>query len=464
MQINGTSKQNFIILLALVLLVTATLFFILVYYISGPSWDLIEHSLNGMSLINPELYSSGAILARDVTLQGNNIYYETYRAPVSMVIFAIISLIARKPIFPYLVVLYIAFIAVVYKFSKDLKFDLVIAMSVLLNPYILSIMFIGNSTEILSIIFIMVSLALIIKKSPWAGFTLGIASMAKYPNLILLPAVLLLKKPEKIGKGIALELAALAPWLLFNFILTGNPLMSYIRAYQVVLSSAAPASFHYQALLSIFIYPIILAALLCALALRNRGLGIKHSSTENEKMLAIGAFLALAVVQFLFIGGHYDVFTQVRFSYFMGLMALVALLYLLNGQQQLFKNARIIAVLIGIIALVVAIYILIASKGYIAYYNPNSNMSVYANAGAMLAKLGYGKCRIVSNSWIYMRYLGYSAYMPIGLNNTSVSYPAVIFKDVGVAANVYNISQSRTLYNNSNFSILLPHGYKCYTD
>lgn len=251
-------NTHYLTLLLVVLIITATFAFCFLYSITGPSWDLIVHYFNGKSITNPQLYTSKNIILNEVTVQGKDIYYEAYRAPLSVAIFGLLTSFSVKPLLLYSLILWAAFLIAVYKFRKDVKFDTLITFAVLLSPYIIKITFFLSSEEILSIIFVMLSLGLLIKEEPLAGVTLGIASLAKYPTIILLPTVLLLYKPKKIIRGFLLEFLVIVPWLVFNFVISGNPFTSYIQSYATVLGSALPGPILLSTLNVVFGYPVII--------------------------------------------------------------------------------------------------------------------------------------------------------------------------------------------------------------
>lgn len=462
-------RENYIIAAMLVILIAAaTVFLVSTYIIVGPMWDLIAHYFNGRSLLNPMLYSSGQAIVNYVTVQGRNIYYEGFRAPISGALFAVLSPIPMDTILLYLIVAYVALLIVIYKFSAYMQIDALMSFAVLLNPYVLSVTFIGNGAEILSILFVLLSIGLLAKKSPLAGLTLGLASLGKYPSLILIPCIFLLREPRKILKGIALEFLAVAPWLLFNFILTGHPLLSYMQAFHTALSGAPYSPIYAKTLVTLFIYPAVLSAILLIMYIKDRRQGrrkpLKTDNGSGNKKLIIGVFLVLSIVQFLIIGMHYDVFTQVRYGYLVAVMALVAALYFLNEEQRISRNARLVVFIASLLFIAYFTYQLYSNSAYASYYNPNSNLSVYHNASVVLNSLGYANCRIISNSWIYMRYIGYDAYMPY-LNGTSSSYPILMFKNVGSTQLVIgNTSGDRQVYDSSNFTVLVPYAYRCYTN
>ena len=429
------------------------------------------HYFNGKSLTNPILYTSKDIILTEVTLQGKSVYYEAYRAPVGVVIFGLLTLFYAKPLFLYLIILWVAFLIAVYKFRKDVKFDTLITFAVLLSPYIIKTTFFLSSEEILSIIFVMLSLGLLIKEKPLAGVTLGIASLAKYPTIILLPTILLLYKPKKIIKGFLLEFLVILPWLVFNFVISGNPFTSYIQSYATVLGSASSEPIFLSTLTMVFGYSVVLGIIylivLAKIRFDKKKLPNPFSLRDFKgTKLVIMVFFVLSLLQWLLIAGHYDTITQARYAYLLALMTLILLAYVLSEEQKVFYMVKYIVFVASILVLIYFIVILNYDANYLVSYNPNSNQSIFYKAQNKIVALGYGNCRLISNAWPYLRYLGLNAYMPFYENSTADKYPIIIFNSVGVNASetINNLNQTRIAYSDKNFSVLIPYNYSCYTN
>jgi hypothetical protein len=463
------SDRNISIVLLLLIVLVATVFFARLYQLGGPSWDLIVHYLNGKSVTNPILYSNQSRILKDVTWEGPNVYYEAYRAPVSVFIFAILDLFASKPLFTYCLLLYLAFLVAIYFFSKWMEMDWLVTYAALVSPYVLLITFFLSSEEIVSLIFLLVSIPLIIKKKPIAGVTLALASLGKYTALAFLPTILLLREPKKIMEGLLLEFAVILPWLVFNFFLSGRPFTSYIQSYATVLGSAPITIIFPSALFVLLSYPFLLLVAYLAIRSIKRGWKNPFGGISLRKMspelLVITIFVIIGIAQFLFVAPHHDPIAQERYGYSMVLVLSVFFGYLIGIEGKGDRNVKFVLAGICIFALLASLLVLSGPSGIgLTYYNPNSNASVFHSVALKLDALGYGNCRIISNSWVYMRYIGFDAYLPIYENASQAEYPIVMLTKVGPNLSGSGwLQNDQTVYSDSNFSVLLPPNYTCYT-
>lgn len=82
-----------------------------------------------------------------------------------------------------------------------------------------------NGTEMLSLAFALLFLADF--RTPKSGLWLGLAFLTRYNFGMLIPLVILQKDIKKIIKTGVISGLTLVPWLLYNYIQTGNPLTSF---------------------------------------------------------------------------------------------------------------------------------------------------------------------------------------------------------------------------------------------
>ena len=165
-----------------------------------------------------------------------------------------------------------------------------------------------------------------------------------------------------------------------------------------------------------FLYPAILAAVYVLIFIKIRLDKKKIASPLAPKnfdhtKLVLVVFFGLSLLQWLLVVGHYDPIAQSRYAYLIALMSLVVVAYLLSEVQKFFKYTKYIVFVVSLIGLAVLVYGLHSSAGALAYYNPNLNQSVFHVALNKIDALGYGNCRVISNAWPYMRYLGLNVYV-----------------------------------------------------
>ncbi|MGC8586903.1 MAG: hypothetical protein ACP5K9_01275 [Candidatus Micrarchaeia archaeon] len=462
--------------IAAILLLAALLLY-LIYAINGPSWDLIVHYLNAKTLFSSigSIASNRNEIITYITTQSDSSYYENFRAPLSAFVMMLMIPFEQDPITPYLALLFAALAAAVWYASKSIKIDMLVLFAIVFNPYTMYYTFIFNSTEVLSMIFLLLGISLVAKKSVYAGALLGIATLAKYPMIMFLPLLLLLGKPKKIAYAALLAILVVLPWLAFNYAMFGNPLMSYLQSFSTAIGSGIKhTGFLPEALFNVLCYPAALFAVAIGMYLFAFGgkLAFARSALRlDETGILVLSVLGLAIIEFVFTGGRYDVFVQSRFGYILALAAEIGAAYAITlMQQKAGKRPKIHSISIGIVIGAIAIAVLsyavwwyysasMYSSSY--YYNPYYSNSLYSNAKAELASLGYGNCRVITNAWPYMRYLGVHAYMPFYENATEMRYPILSFSSIGPQGIILNINDSREVYANPDFAIYLPNNFTC---
>lgn len=481
--------------LAILLILLPLITILAILGLRGPQWDVVAHSLNGRTLLNYLSLRNESAKSVFVGEYLNNMiyYFEPYRAPLAIPIFAFLSIFLAEPIIAYTILLYAGVVFALYSISKELKVDYLIIFSAFLSPYALYFFFVPNSMEGLSLIFIMFGLVYLLRKSPWSGLFFGIASLAKYPPLILLPIVLLLWDRKKIAFALALEALAIAPWLAFNYAIYGHALYSYVAALSNIVIASNYTPVYPLAILVTIAYPIAFlagAAILARQQKPNKGLHAMRAISYKYKVLL--TFAILATIGYAFVLPHNDFFTQERFGYMLStslaILGAVLLYDLMPGRRRLTLPQLVAIAAIAILAINLYYTYATTNTAAIRYYNPDIRGNVFQNAEAELASMGFGGCRFVSNAWVQMLYLHYNAYSPFILYKSSIitplveglssraginyaayvkgqtEYPVVVIDNAGVPPTlILNLKNSTLVYNNSQIQIYLPRNASCYT-
>ncbi len=188
-----------------------SLIFFIYQHTTGLSWDFSVYVLNAKYLF------------------GQGIYFEWLRPPLTPVIIGIFS------VFGWLIAeyLYIIFVVTLYcfatvKLAEKLKIKPALLYIFLITPFILNYSLVaGNYLLALALILLTISAV----PSPTAGAFLGLATLTDYKCIIFLPLLLFNKNFKKIILAIALFIAILLPWLLFNYFVTGNALTSIADSF-----------------------------------------------------------------------------------------------------------------------------------------------------------------------------------------------------------------------------------------
>ncbi|MGC8586050.1 MAG: hypothetical protein ACP5K5_00695 [Candidatus Micrarchaeia archaeon] len=452
--------------IAIIVMIFALLIVEYLYY--GPEWDLIAHYLNAKSILNGAFYTCFFTTRCIYNVDNSAIYFEPFRAPLSSAIIAIFIIVFKGyAIIAYLCFVLLLFIASIYFIAKYMELDALLAIALFATPFMLLYSLLSNGTEMLSLSFALLGMALLARKSPASGLLFGIASISKYIMLILFPLLLLLYKPKKIAIGLLLFFVPIIPWLIVSKIALGGYFASYFEIYSIASSSIFSKGISTYALGAIFASSAALGAtafavMLFADRLKNaKKLFAKIAKNENFKIAV--AFLALSALSYVAIAYKKDVFTQMRFGYALhGALSLaiaVPLSMLAKNKKYNIMPLAIAAVLILIIGYnFYHLYSIFPYKPALSVRNP-----VFESAINELNALGYGNCNVVSNDWIYMLYFGAHAFSPF---SNFTSYPIVVFYNNTASTSpsfIKNLALSTPIYKSSNYSIMLPLNFSCVT-
>lgn len=463
--INNILDMKFVIGLSVLFL----LILVLSYHFSGPAWDIIVHYLNAKSYLSNRFYQKNfsSIDINGWEIQQNTFYIEPLREAIPSAIFVPLILIFQNPILPYMIALYIIFILSIWFFSRALKFDKILTYCIMLSPFFIYFSLLVNSTEILSVSFLLITLGFLYKKNPLAGLFLGLAALSKDPNLIFLPLLLFSGNKKRIVAAYSLFVLITVPWLAFNYMIYGNPFYAYLGSVSLNITTSNSISIP----IIPFLVGLFVPVMYLILGLRKKFGNLKSLQSElktilkNSKFTKISIlFSCLAVLAYFIIALHTDFLGQIRYAYLIytsaSLFALIILQNTIRNNTKVLKEIMIFAFLLLIVAFFAYYY---EAAFFMQTINVNSNISFIKSSINELNSMGYKGCRVESNSWPYLIYLNESAYSPLFLNNTvATEYPIIIFSSIGLApSHFWNINQSKLVYSNSNFSIYLPKDATC---
>jgi len=456
-----------LVLVALLVVLPIITFYVIIS-LGGPSWDMIARYLNGRTLLN--FIASGAAQQHAFSgeyLNSLRYYFEPYREPLSTPIFAVLEALFGSPILIYMIVVFLAYVAAAYVLGRDLGISTLIMLSAMISAYSIFFFFVPNGGEGLAVVFVLLGLVYLLRNNPVAGLFLGMAAIAKYPALVLLPMILLLWNRKKVLYAAILAALPVVLWGLIDYVLYGVPFYSYFASASYSNVVSAPSSINLLAVLAVVVYPVALSCIgILGVLIKRHKLGLRLDYTTK----VICAFVLLSLIGYIAILPHNDQFTQMRYGFLFAASLMVASAVIVGRAVQ---GVRYLKYAAAGLALAVAIgtlgyFIYAYSTAQVTYYNPGSGSSIYAHAGKVLQGLGFAGCRIVSNAWIPMLYAGYDAYSPYILYNDSqqLRYPVVVFNYVGVQMQgpfiVTNLTGAKTAYNDSNMTVYLPVGVHCY--
>ncbi len=456
--------------LLLILICLSLAAIITMYLTQGPSWDFAAQFLNSRSYSTSQFISGGFHIFNSFVVQHNLFYIEIFRPPIESAILAILMHVVQNPMLFYLIILFSIFLLSIRFLGRTLNVDMLLIYGLMLNPYFIYLSFTVDSTDILSLSMVLVAIAFLYRKDPICGVFFALAGLSKYPALIFVPMVLLLETPRKVFRALALFLLVTIPWFAINYAYFGSPFASYISSIDLTLTNANLPT-------SISTYPAILA-LIVPMAFLVFGL-LQFKPRDIKKIVMslwydhnytriLSLFIPLSLLCYLILSMHSILFDQLRFADFIVLATiLISLPILQKGSEKrvtFVRNIAIFSVLIMAIATVSTFSSYYSSgNSFYGSYNVNYNESVIHLGLDKINSMGYGNCRILSNSWVYLLYLNASAYSPFSINSTnSREYPLIIFKQIGVSPSfISNLSRYKLAYNNSYYSILLPSNASC---
>ena len=409
------------------------------YNMGGAQWDFIAHWLSAKSLITPAFYS--ALLKGNLAnaiLYSNSFYFETVRAPLTGVMMAPFVALGGNGAMPayFAAAFLLLLISVIYASRKFGISPLVLALLVF-TPYAAFFLLLLNGTEIVSMSVMLVAVALLLKKDWKVGIAIGLAGLAKYPNLMFIPLVFLL--PRKIRyKALLAAFLVSTPWLLFNAVVYHNPIFSYTIAANAFSGGSTTGYFSMASILwSLWlILPDLAPALLmlAAAAIMKSDEDTPWPRPSWKRLAAFNpdyrykvilCFLGLGVLAWLLTAARGSINNLPRLGYLVygGLSLLLAVS--INDLLAKWHVSRLAHAFYMSVMFAVMVAILVTWAPYTGYvFNGTSNPTLSAAANAINVS-GISKCNMVSNDWVYLIYAGYKAHFPYYYNSTVQHYPIV---------------------------------------
>ncbi|MDE1866032.1 MAG: hypothetical protein KGH94_05355 [Candidatus Micrarchaeota archaeon] len=451
-----------------------------IYSSYGVGWDFTAHYLGGKAILTSGFFDAlrNARITNSTSVNfgivaTKDVYFEFYRAPLSMLAFAgFYPLLGHQSAIAYLVLMVVLlFIATLYV-SDSFGMDSVLVGSLIVLPYIVIFPLIVNSEELLSLSLLIISIALL-KKGKWeAGIFLGLACLSKYTLFIFIPLLLLNGGRKRIVYSYLAFALVTLPWIAFNYAAFGNPLYSYISSLRVSLESSPASSISLSALGAIlagFVPAIAIALAMYLKSMRSsaphliKGLKGLLNFRPGDTFQILLLFVLLSATEFVIFGFHEAYFDQARYGY--PLFASVALLlaFLITSmamrQNGIYRNLPTYLLCAFSIISMLAVFALVGSN-YTSTM-PGSTNPAFAASVAEIRGLNLSSCSFVSNDWVFLRYYNITAFSPFNYNSTISGYPSVVFYGLGPNSTAVRIHGGEANYSTKNFSIYVPANYTC---
>ncbi|MEM0147223.1 MAG: hypothetical protein QXF85_02100 [Candidatus Micrarchaeaceae archaeon] len=450
------------------------------YRLGGIYWDFIAYSLFAKSFLTPAFYSAlqSHTLMQALNYQ-NTFYYESFRAPLMpFVLLPLIVIFGQNFAVAYILLLMFLLPLAVFYISKGLKMDLWISLILFVNTYALMFLTLLNGSEMLTMILLMFAVGLISKNKWQAGILMALAGLAKYPSLIFLPLLFMLKGRNR-NLAILSFIVVTLPWLAFNFYAFSNPLFGYLTSLSVFSSGN---SILFPIVVIVISLRLVLGVLVPAMLIfgimiiyllindRNNGNRLvsyaKKLLLESDTKLVLALFV-LGLLGFLAVSLHSNLDNLPRHGYLLYIGVSILLSFGITKQinfvekrkQEAVRTIIYIAVLLIYASMLVNFYANISTH-YIFNGYGSTNQTVLSAVMA-LNQRGLGNCNIVSNAWVYLRFYGVKAHSPYFYNNTIQHYPILLFSNIGVPSSIVNTDNVTKIYFYNNFTISLPQNYTC---
>lgn len=348
------------------------------------------------------------------------------RPPLVPVIIGILSFFGwRVAEIIFIVLVSFLFFYSIRKLANALNFNETLLYSISLTSYTLLYGLI-NGTELISVALLTLALSLIIQNNPLSGFFLGLSTLSRYTALALFPILFFSGKIKNITKSFLFFALTLTPWFIYNYFKFGNFFTSIADQYanNILFRSylfQVPQISHILAPLSILLPFLIIGLILSA------------SKIKQKKIELIMFFLFFYTIyvycktpvkhpRYLF-----TIILPVAYFSYLGIAFIINKIYCHKKNTKITKNKTL-----AILGTILFLFHLIASFYILINFEANKS-NIYNQAIDTLNKKNISNCQTMSNSWIYLNYLGKTATFAPGhkLVNKSLEqgYKLILFKN-----------------------------------
>jgi hypothetical protein len=389
------------------------------------TWDFNAYSLNGQYLFS----------------QGN--YFEPLRPPLAGFILGIFNtLLGMKgaEICFILVVSTIFCISTMF-LARTLKSNEVVFYLLSLNAYLL---FYGlhEGTELLSLSFIELALALIIRNNSFSGLFLGLAFLTRYTNLTIIPFLILHGNIKKIMKSLSLVILVISPWLIYNYAHYGNMFTSFADLYAINLAYQSSSSGTPQIIDLLKVTNLLLPLII---------LGAYSFKIKNTlKISKTSILMVLLALQGVLV----YLTTPYKTSRYLFVLILPCIYLAYQGYVHLQRKSKRTPLILAIIV------ILSFGSAIAITHKTISDPSYYQKPLEYLKEHNLSECSILSNRWVDLTYRGIQAspIPPQALFKKKIEqgYILVLFKETHTQT--YGLKQDYLFYNQTATTTIAGNG------
>lgn len=432
--------------LSFVLLALSTSYFVY-QHASGISWDFLSYVLNAKYL-----FSSGC-------------YFEPLRPPLMPVLIGLFSVFSYSAA-EYIYVILASFMLFYSsrRLAKALGFNALNFYALSLNITVLLLGLI-NGTELLSLVFLMLTIAAVLENKPVSGLFFALATLSRYSLVSFFPILLLHKGLRNNIKSIIFFVIAWLPWFAFNFMKWGNIFTSLSDQYanNILLRSYIKTPVLLTDFLSIgnLLLPFTILGLAMVVHIIFNDIKRLQKSTsrflkKTKKLIEKNkASLIMLFILILTIQSYYSIpLKQIRYLF---IFLLPAAYFSYFGIKLVSKHIRIPMSIIVIVIFAAPFLLLIISEiqdtnKFWQISSSPDKPEVYTQSIQKINDLEKVDCLISSNAWVMLNYYGLCAwdYPSKDLLNRSLS-------EGEIAVLFYNVPEPNYVHNKtfiSSFPIL----------
>ncbi len=383
----------------LIMFTLATAYFLFQHYISL-SWDFASYVENAKYSVS------------------DGTYFEPLRPPLMPFILGLLSIFGfRMAEFIYILLASVLFMHSSQRLAESLNFDKVAFYALSLTPYIL-VNGLYNGTELLSIAFLELSIAMLIRQKSISGFYLGLSALSRYTGLALFPLLFMIGNVKKITKAFILFGTPLGIWFIYNYLKWGNFFTSIADQYannilyrEYLISPVEPV--HFLIVLNIFA-PFFILGLGIEIyrfikyiynQKDNIITGIRSTFDDKKAELIMFAILIFSILSYSNI--------PIKDSRYLFTLTLPAIYYSYIGLRHLANKIKRPITTVAIIMFLLSFSAIIGSeiatteqlpiRPITPYYDTPDK---YLDSIDILKDKGLDSCSVMSNAWVLMNYLG----------------------------------------------------------
>jgi hypothetical protein len=263
---------------------------ILIYqYSLGWNWDFLVYLMNGEYIFH------------------GGTFMEWLRPPLAPVMMGLLQFIFSRTVSGYIFILLTSgfFLYTAKRFSEAQDLDLTVFLTLVSGPAFIALST-REGTEMLALAFALLFLADLERTR--SGLWLGFSILTRWTQAVMIPLMVLQKKYDKVLKTGLIFTLAFIPWMVYSFIITGDPLaspISFISLNIILRTTTTPLQPIHFLVIS---FP---AAVIFALAIKASVREKIVSTARQEKMSWALMYIAGAYSVIYFISG----ITHLRYLY-----------------------------------------------------------------------------------------------------------------------------------------------------